>query len=165
MSGVSVVVGLWFTAFIILEMVLMTSTFLETSISLPISSRIERALFFHVDIVGVNSNTVFAEIRNHSSKDVSVGMLNYSDLVVTYVDMAGSVEYELLRYSPNGEGPGWRIAGVKTGDYPAELLDPIDISTGMAGVWNIGETLVAELRLSRAPNASVPILAKLVVVT
>lgn len=164
MSGVSSIVGAGFALTLLVQTMLVISSSLEMFAELPDTIEHGRANDFKISVVEIGQDGIVAEIANLGPKDLSVKALLLSDMFMSYVGEAGIVKRVRLEYRPGGQGLGWEIIAVKTGDYRGELLDPIDLTSGKEGVWNVGETIVAEIVLGEQPNATLPILIKLVAI-
>ena len=162
MTGLAAIISSMFSLLLIIEFMVVASSSLEQLITINSEATWKIPTRFEMRIISVEERSIVAEMTNLGPNDKSVSSLQSSDLFVTYISQGGVVD-EWVGYGMDERGIGWIITSVKTGSYEGELRDPIILPEGDEGVWNVGETIVARITLSQAPNSTYPILIKLVV--
>ncbi|MDW7978469.1 MAG: hypothetical protein RMK31_08865 [Candidatus Caldarchaeum sp.] len=166
MSGFGVVASLLFTTLLVVQlMVHVVSTFESLMTAQFEVSGVGRKNSYELKLLSITENVVKIAITNRGPYDISVKNLLTSDLIIVYFDQNSVKKVKHLEYKPDSNHPSkWNITSVKLGDFDFELLDPIDLFTGLEGVWNAGETLIALVLLDEPVNSSLPVFFRFEVV-
>jgi hypothetical protein len=168
LSGFGALASLAFAVFILIQsysfLVLMSENLIQTFAELP--STMMQPNSYELYLTGVEGNIVYFKLVNNGPRDISVRNLLTSDLFIIYTDVQGFRRTVLVQYNPVNRNQNniWYLKSVTYGEFPNELVDPVDLSTGLEGIWNVGETLNCIAVLETGVNSSLPIYAKFRVV-
>jgi hypothetical protein len=168
LSGFGALASLAFAVFILIQsysfLVLVSENLFQTFAELP--STMMQPNSYELYLTGVEENIVYFKLVNNGPRDISVRNLLTSDLFIIYTDVQGFKRTVLVQYNPVNRNQNniWYLKSVTYREFPNELVDPVDLSTGLEGIWNVGETLNCIAVLETSVNSSLPIYAKFRVV-
>jgi hypothetical protein len=168
LSGFGALVSLAFAVFILIQsysfLVLMSESLFQTIAELP--STMMQPNSYELYLTEVEENIVYFKLINNGPRDISVRNLLMSDLFIIYTDVQGFRRTVLVQYNPVNRNQNniWYLKSVTYREFPNELVDPVDLSTGLEGIWNVGETLNCIAVLEAGVNSSLPVYAKFRVV-
>ena len=168
MSGFGALASLAFAVFILIQsfsfLVLMSESLFQTIAELP--TTMVQPNSYDLYLTGVEENNVYFRLINNGPRDISVRNLQMSDLFIIHTDVQGVRRTVRVQYVPvnRNQNNTWYLNSVTYGEYQSEIVDPIDLTTGLEGIWNVGENLVCVAVLETAVNSSLPIYAKFRVV-
>jgi hypothetical protein len=168
LSGFGALASLAFAVFILIQsysfLVLVSENLFQTFAELP--STMMQPNSYELYLTGVEENIVYFKLVNNGPRDISVRNLLTSDLFIIYTDVQGFRRTVLVQYNPVNRNQHniWYLKSVTYREFPNELVDPVDLSTGLEGIWNVGETLNCIAVLETGVNSSLPIYAKFRVV-
>jgi hypothetical protein len=168
LSGFGALASLAFAVFILIQsysfLVLVSENLFQTFAELP--STMMQPNSYDLYLTGVEENLVYFKLVNNGPRDISVRNLLTSDLFIIYTDVQGFRRTVLVQYNPVNRNQNniWSLESVTYREFPNELVDPVDLSTGLEGIWNVGETLNCIAVLETGVNSSLPIYAKFRVV-
>jgi hypothetical protein len=168
LSGFGALASLAFAVFILIQsysfLVLVSENLFQTFAELP--STMMQPNSYELYLTRVEENIVYFKLVNNGPRDISVRNLLTSDLFIIYTDVQGFKRTVLVQYNPVNRNQNniWYLKSVTYREFPNELVDPVDLSTGLEGIWNVGETLNCIAVLETGVNSSLPIYAKFRVV-
>ncbi|MEM1937093.1 MAG: hypothetical protein QXX49_02600 [Candidatus Caldarchaeum sp.] len=164
MSGFGLVAMVLLTSMVVVQLMVFTvfsfeSLLLEQAEGLKHVARNS----YEARVLSVEAEDVLVALTNNGPSDVRVKNLLSSDLFLIYFDTNSNKKVKYVEYLATTP-PSWRINEVRFGDFQGELLDPIDLGSGLEGVWNVGETLIAVVVIDEQVNQLMPVIVKFEVV-
>ncbi|MEM1943327.1 MAG: hypothetical protein QXO30_05255 [Candidatus Caldarchaeum sp.] len=164
MSGFGLVAMVLLTSMVVVQLMMFTMYSVERVMLEQAEGLNHRAKnSYEVRVLSAEQDAVLVELTNNGPNDVRVRNLLSSDLFLIYFDTASNKKVRYVEYLASTP-PSWRITEVRYGGFSGELLDPIDLVSGVEGVWNVGETLIAVVVVDEQVNPLMPVLVKFGVV-
>ena len=168
LSGFGALSSLAFAVFILIQsysyIVFMSESLVQAISSLP--QNMMQPNSYELYLTRAEENRVYFKIVNRGPRDISVRNLLRSDLFIIYTDVEGVRRTVWVPYNPVNRTQTniWYLESVTYGDLSGELIDPVNLTSGLEGIWNVGETLNCVAALDERVNSSIPIYAKFRVV-